>query len=66
MHRYVFTVAGFGKDGAVLVDEEGTFVGCAFYRHRPRVGHPVQVAALEWTPGHKLRHATVVLAETER
>lgn len=66
MHRYVFTVAGFGKDGAVLVDEAGAFVGCAFYRRRPRIGHPVQVAALEWTPGRKLRHATVVLSETER
>jgi bifunctional non-homologous end joining protein LigD len=65
MHRYVFTVAGIGKDGAVLVDEQGAFVGCAFYRHRPRIGHPVQVAALEWTPGRKLRHATVVLAEAE-
>jgi bifunctional non-homologous end joining protein LigD len=64
MHRYVFTVAGFGRDGAVLVDEAGAFVGCAFYRQRPRLGHPVQVAALEWTPGRKLRHATVVLAET--
>lgn len=63
MHRYVFTVAGFGKDGAVLVDEAGAFVGCAFYRQRPHVGHLVQVAALEWTPGRKLRHATVVLAE---
>jgi bifunctional non-homologous end joining protein LigD len=60
MHRYVFTVAGFGKDGAVLVDEEGTFVGCAFYRRRPPIGHPVHVAALEWTPGRTLRHATIV------
>jgi bifunctional non-homologous end joining protein LigD len=60
VHRYVFTVAGIGKEGAKLVDEDGAFVGCAWYRARPRVGEPVQVAALKWTPGRKLRHATVV------
>jgi bifunctional non-homologous end joining protein LigD len=60
MHRYTFTVAGLGKDGAVLVDEEGSFVGCAFYQRRPEIGRAVEVAALRWTPGRKLRHATVV------
>lgn len=60
MHRYVFTVAGIGKEGAELVDAAGAFVGCAFYRRRPRVGEAVQVAALRWTPGRTLRHATVV------
>ena len=65
-HRYVFTVAGFGKDGAVLVDEDGSFVGCAFYRTRPPMGQPVEVAALQWTPGRTLRHATLVAAPIER
>lgn len=65
MHRYVFTVAGFGKDGAVLVDDEGAFVGCAFYRRRPRVGQTVDVAALQWTPGRTLRHATLVASASE-
>lgn len=60
IHRYVFTVAGIGKEGAELVDEDGSFVGCAWYRARPRVGDPVQVAALKWAPGRKLRHATLV------
>jgi bifunctional non-homologous end joining protein LigD len=62
MHRYVFTVAGIGKDGAVLVDEGGSFVGCAWYVRRPPVGERVDVAALRWTPGRALRHATVVAA----
>lgn len=66
MHRYVFTVAGIGKDGAVLVDDDGTFVGCAFYRARPRIGRPVEVAALQWTPGRTLRHATVVRDPAQR
>ncbi|HEV3050504.1 MAG TPA: hypothetical protein VGX50_09360 [Longimicrobium sp.] len=60
MHRYVFTVAGIGKDGAVLVDDHGTFVGCAWYVRRPPIGAPVEVAALQWIPGRALRHATVV------
>ncbi|HEX6370754.1 MAG TPA: hypothetical protein VF006_17690 [Longimicrobium sp.] len=60
MHRYVFTVAGIGQDGAVLVDDDGAFVGCAWYTRRPRVGQTVDVAALQWSPGHALRHATVV------
>jgi bifunctional non-homologous end joining protein LigD len=63
MHRYMFTVARIGKEGAELVDEGGSFVGCAWYRARPRVGEPVQVAALKWAPGRKLRHATVVTTE---
>ena len=62
MHRYVFTVAGIGKDGAVLVDDGGAFVGCAWYTRRPRIGQPVDVAALQWAPGQKLRHATLVAA----
>ncbi|MBW3572387.1 MAG: hypothetical protein KY467_14895 [Gemmatimonadetes bacterium] len=62
MHRYVFTVAGIGKDGAELVDEDGAFVGCAFYTHRPPIGERVEVAALKWLAGGKLRHATVVSA----
>lgn len=65
MHRYVFTVAGIGKDGAVLVDGDGAFVGCAFYTRRPRIGATVDVAALRWAPGSKLRHATVVAAPRE-
>lgn len=65
MHRYVFTVAGIGKDGAVLVDGGGAFVGCAWYRERPRVGVPVHVAALRWAPGATLRHATVVCDAAE-
>ena len=60
MHRYVFTVAAIGKDGAVLVDDGGAFVGCAWYVRRPPIGHAVEVAALRWTPGRALRHATVV------
>lgn len=60
MHRYVFTVAGIGKDGAVLVDDDGAFVGCAWYTRRPPIGRSVHVAALQWTPGRPLRHATVV------
>lgn len=60
MHRYVFTVAGIGKDGAVLVDDAGAFVGRAWYTRRPPVGHAVQVAALQWSPGTALRHATVL------
>lgn len=62
MHRYVFTVAGIGRDGAVLVDDGGAFVGCAWYTRRPPVGRAVEVAALRWTPGRALRHATVVAA----
>ena len=65
MHRYVFTVAGIGKDGAVLVDEAGSFVGCAFYRRRPEIGRPVEVAALRWAPGSTLRHATLVPAAAD-
>jgi bifunctional non-homologous end joining protein LigD len=66
MHRYVFRVAGLGRDGALLVDEDGSFVGCAFYQRRPQVGRTVEVAALQWTPGRKLRHATLVSAPAER
>ena len=66
MHRYVFTVAGIGREGAVLVDGDGRFAGCAFYRRRPEIGRPVQVAALKWTPGRTLRHATVVPEPAER
>ena len=63
MHRYVFTVAGIGKDGAELVDEDGAFVGCAFYTRRPPIGATVHVAALKRLPGAALRHATVLSAE---
>ncbi|HEX2079914.1 MAG TPA: hypothetical protein VHG08_19510, partial [Longimicrobium sp.] len=40
IHRYVFTVAGIGREGAELVDGDGSFVGCAWYRARRRVGEP--------------------------
>jgi hypothetical protein len=59
-HRYTFTVAALSTSGARLCDESGEHVGTvAIHRDRPLVGQPVQVQALRWRPGRKLRHAVL-------
>jgi bifunctional non-homologous end joining protein LigD len=64
-HRYTFVVAGLTREGAQLHDAEGAYVGTvATPRGRPTVGERVEVKALHWQPGRKLRHATLQAGET--
>lgn len=59
-HRYTFTVAAISWAGARSSDEAGEHVGTApIYGGPPRVGQPVQVQALWWRPGRRLRHAVI-------
>ena len=59
-HRYTFTVTAISRSGARLSDEAGEHVGTVpIYGGPPRVGQPVQVQALWWRPGRRLRHAVI-------
>lgn len=58
-HR-TFTVTAISGSGARLSDEAGEHVGTVpIHRGRPPVGQQVQVLALWWRPGRKLRHAVI-------
>ncbi|HEU0015849.1 MAG TPA: hypothetical protein VFQ45_19380 [Longimicrobium sp.] len=60
-HRYVFRVAGFTSDGLQLADEAGAVVGSVYGgRTRTAPGDHVEVKALRWEPGRKLRHAVLL------
>lgn len=59
-HRYTFTVAAVSATGARLSDEAGEHVGTVpIHRGPPVVGQLVQVQALWWRPGRRLRHAAI-------
>jgi bifunctional non-homologous end joining protein LigD len=64
-HVYRFTVAARRPDGVAVVDDAGASAGTVpVYSARTlsllSPGDVVEVKALAWRPGRKLRHATVV------
>ncbi|HSU17995.1 hypothetical protein [Longimicrobium sp.] len=65
-HRYRLTIAAVRADGVAVVDRDGTAAGTVpVYSRRVTAtlapGVEVEVQALAWRPGRKLRHARLLL-----
>ena len=65
-HRYRFTISAIRSDSVAVVDGDGAAAGLVpVYSRRTLAarapGAEVQVQALAWRPGRKLRHARLVL-----
>jgi bifunctional non-homologous end joining protein LigD len=65
-HRYRFTISAIHHDSVAVIDRDGTAAGLVpVYSRRTlatlRPGTEVEVQALAWRPGRKLRHARLLL-----